>query len=103
MGSVNIECREVNDISTRVGKVVFSREMLMKSTEEELLAIFSNLFPLLIQDDHSKGLMEQKAYYGYSPYFRKLEPGTEPPEYTMWFKRTESGKVFFDRFEEVII
>ncbi|OGW46226.1 MAG: hypothetical protein A2X57_05610 [Nitrospirae bacterium GWD2_57_8] len=49
--------------------------MLMKSTEEELLAIFSNLFPLLIQDDHSKGLMEQKAYYGYSPYFRKLEQG----------------------------
>jgi len=99
---LNIPIVSNRTLSKNRGMVVFSREMLTKEpTEDEMKAIFSNFFPIAIENEHSYNLYQNLKMYGYSQHFREVEEGEVCPKYEMFFRRDENGVHFEEMVEQL--
>jgi hypothetical protein len=95
----------ISDVSSRTlrknrGMVVFSREFLTDNpTEDFLKVVFSNFFPVAMQDDHTFGEYGRIKMYGYSQHFREIEECEAAPEYEIFVMR-DGGSLRFDKMVE---
>ncbi len=95
----------IADVSSRTlrnnrGMVVFSREFLTeRPTEDFLKAVFSNFFPVAIENDHTFYMYDKIKMYGYSQHFKEINEGEVTPEYEIIMVQDENG-VRFDKMVE---
>jgi hypothetical protein len=95
----------ISDVSSRTlrknrGMVVFNREFLTDNpTEDFFKVVFSNFFPVAIQDDHVFGEYSRIKMYGYSQHFREIEEGEAAPEYEIFVMR-DGDRLKFDKMVE---
>lgn len=89
------------DLSKNRGIIILDRKMLTDNpTENELKEIFSNFFPIAIENDHSYNLYQNLKMYGYSQHFRKIEEGEKCPEYVIYLIRDKNGTHFHKMVEQ---
>lgn len=96
-----MESATTNDLSRNRGHIYFDREFLTcNPTEDYLLAIFSNFFPIMAETNHERMFFDKIKMSGYSKHFRKLEEGESIPEYEIVIMQDDNG-CHFDRMVEV--
>lgn len=86
-------------LKKRVGIVRFANHFLDDPKEDEMIATFSNFFPLSIGNDQSAGIYGFDVMLGYSMHFREICEGEKIPEYIIKLKRVD-GVVLFDKIVE---
>lgn len=60
----------------------FSREFLVDNPDQNVLkAIFSEFYPVAMENDHTYGTYQMIKMYGYSPYFEEIEELVKAPTY----------------------
>jgi hypothetical protein len=88
-------------LTNRRGMIKFSRELLTENPTEDILkVIFSNFYPVAIENDHSFNMYGKLKMFGYSPHFREVTEGEVPPEYEIIIIEDGSGPKF-DKIIEV--
>ena len=100
--ALNIPVVSNRTLSKNRGMVIFNREILTKDpTEDELKAIFSNFYPIAIENEHSYNLYQNLKMFGYSQHFREVEESEICPKYKMFFRRDENG-LHFEKMVELV-
>ena len=78
-------------INKRKGKVLISKEFLDKRDNHVLSLLFKQFYPYAI-DNTFANWNQNSTYFGYSPRFEEIEPGSLIPEYRAIFTTDEKGK-----------
>lgn len=77
------------------GMIAFSREFLTyHPTEQFLKVVFSNFFPIAMENDHSFCAYDKIKMFGYSPHFREINDEERTPEYEIFITHDENGDHF---------
>lgn len=83
------------------GMIAFSREFLTyHPTEQFLKEVFSNFFPIAMENDHSFCAYDKIKMFGYSPHFREINDEERTPEYEIFITHDENGD-HFNRMVEI--
>lgn len=94
--------KQETDLYDRRGKIAIAHHSIVKGFREQTLkAIFSNFFPVAIENNHDLNMYGTLVFYGYSPHFRNVAEGEKPPEYQIRLKDHPDKDVEFDGMEEV--
>lgn len=94
---------EQNRLKNRKGCVIFSRELLVENPDQNVLkAIFSEFYPVAVENDHSYGAYQTIKMYGYSPYFEEIEEFAKVPTYEIVFN-VNGNKVSIKSVDEIEI
>jgi hypothetical protein len=90
---INKEVDFKDDIISKRGYVVVTRELMLNSSEEELRAFFTNFFPISIHDTLDFSSFGTLRYYGMSPLFKKINEGEISPQYEFTLETLSDGSI----------
>ena len=89
------------NLANKRGYVSFSRYSLTNNPQEDVLKeIFSNFFPIAIENDHTCDLYYGLKMFGYSKHFREINELEPCPKYEMQLITDENG-VHFNKMIEL--
>ena len=85
----------MNNINSRKGKIILNRDLVLKSDEKILKALFSNFYPMACEPNHDMNFWGSILYWGISPHFDIVEEACVTPEYEaiITTKHNDDGKL----------